>query len=72
MGSRNGNLPAVLPNVGFPEAERVDEPVELRVSVVVLHGAQHVRHALYRVHDRAREVVCWVDSVQTYFLKWKL
>lgn len=55
--------PRVLPDVEFAQAQRVDEPVELVVSVVVLHSTQAVGHTLYTVHNRAGKVVCGIHSV---------
>lgn len=52
----------VLPDVGLPEAQGVDYPVELLVTIVVLCGPQSVCHTLQTVHNGAGKVICWVDS----------
>lgn len=46
----------------FPDAEGVDDPVELLVAVVVLGGPESVGHALQTVHDGAGKVIGRVDS----------
>lgn len=52
----------VLPDVGLPEAQGVDYPVELLVTVVVLSGPESMGHTLQTVHDGTGKVVCWVNS----------
>lgn len=52
----------VLPDVRLPDAQGVDEPVELLVAVVVLGGPEGMGHALQTVHDGTGKVVCRVDS----------
>lgn len=46
----------------FPDAQSVDDPVELLVAVVVLSGPESVGHTLETVHNGAGKVVGWVDS----------
>lgn len=52
--------PGVLPDVGPPEVQGVDHPVELLIAVVVLCGPQGVGHPLHAVYDGAGKVVRWV------------
>lgn len=52
----------VLPDVRFPDAQGVDEPIELLVTVVVLGGPEGMGHALQTVHNGAGKVVGRVDS----------
>lgn len=54
--------PSILPNVGLPQPQGIDYPVELLVSVVVLCGAESMGHTLNAVYDRAGEVICGVHS----------
>ena len=66
--------PGILPDVGLPEAQRVDNPVELVVAVVVLGGPEGVGHPLQAVHDGAGKVVrrvhpeCGVWRYYTYII----
>lgn len=56
--------PSVLPDVGFPQTQGIDYPVELLISVVVLCGAESVGHTLNAVYDGAGEVVRGVYPIQ--------
>mmetsp|Transcript_45127 Transcript_45127/g.86310 ORF Transcript_45127/g.86310 Transcript_45127/m.86310 type:complete len:390 (-) Transcript_45127:963-2132(-) len=53
--------PRVLPDVHLPDAHELLHPLELRVAVGVLGGAQGVRHPLRGVHVGAGAVVRWVE-----------
>lgn len=52
----------VFPDVRLPDAQGVDYPVELLVTIVVLGGPKSMSHTLQAVHNGAGKVVCWVDS----------
>lgn len=54
--------PGVLPDVRLPDAQGVDDPVELVVAIVILCGPESVGHALQTVHYGTGKVVRWVDS----------
>lgn len=54
--------PGVLPDVGLPEAQGLDDPVELLIAIVVLGGSESVGHALQAVHDGTGKVIGRVDA----------
>lgn len=56
----------VLPDVGFPEAQGFDDPVELLVAIVVLGGPESVGHTLQAVHNRAGKVIGGVDAANKH------
>ena len=52
----------VAPDKRSPQSQLINEPVVLRVSVVVLSCPQGVGHSLHAVYNGAREVVGRVHS----------
>lgn len=52
----------VLPDVRLPEAQGINYPVELLVTVMVLRGPESMSNTLQAVHDGAGKVVRWVDA----------
>ena len=53
----------VLPDIGLPDAQLLNEPVVLWVPVVVLSGPQSVGDPLDTVHYRTSKIVGGVDPV---------
>ena len=58
----------VVPDVRPAQAQRLEEPAVLDVAVVVLGGAQRVRHPFDAVHDRARKVIGRVNLRTVKFI----
>lgn len=52
----------VFPDVRLPEAQGLDDPVELLVTVVVLCGSERMGHALQAVYYGTGEVIGRVDA----------
>jgi hypothetical protein len=64
-----------VPDLNRTNAERLNHPLILRVAIAVLVRTKCMRDTLERIHDRASEVVGWVDlpfipmpSVSTKFM----
>lgn len=52
----------VLPDVRLPEAQGIDDPVELLIPIMVLRGSERMGHALQAVYYGTGEVIGWVDA----------
>lgn len=52
----------VLPDVRLPEAQGINDPVELLVTIMVLRGSERMGHALQAVYYGTGKVVGWVDA----------
>lgn len=52
----------VFPDVRLPEAQGINYPIELLITIMVLCGSESVGHTLQAVYYGTGKVIRWVDS----------